>query len=213
MGRRASNRDITQRRQIEQALRESESILSMSEEVAQMGSWRWDLRTKKAVWSDQMFSLFEMEREDFDGDMNRVIAERVHPDDASAVLDFNRSILTGISSVAALTYRIVLPGGTERTLVRAHGKLVCDDAGRPISMTGYVREVTEWVKVKNQLVQMKRLHATLSQVNQTIMRVKDTAEFYPSICDVVVKYGELSAAWVDLLANLGETASCGGQWA
>ncbi|MBI5953442.1 MAG: PAS domain S-box protein [Chloroflexi bacterium] len=198
MGRRASNRDITQRRQAEQALRENEATLSMAEEVAQMGSWRLDLRTKKATWSEQMFRLFGVERECFDGDMNRVVAERVHPDDVSSVLEFNRSILGGISSVASLTYRIVLPNGVGRT-VRAHGKLIRDEAGQPTSMIGYVQDITEWAQVKKQTLQMKRLYVTLSQVNQILMQVKEPSELYQSVCDVVVQHGEIAAAWVGLL--------------
>lgn len=46
---------------------------------------------------------------------------------------------------------------------------------------------------------MKRLYATLSQVNQTIVRVKSHAELYQSICDVAVQFGEFSAAWIGLL--------------
>jgi PAS domain S-box-containing protein len=198
MGRRASNRDVTERRQMEQALLENESILNMSEEVAQTGSWRLDLRTKKAAWSDQMFRLFGVERAGFDGEMKRVIAERVHPDDAVAVHEFNRSILKGISSVASLTFRIVLPDGTQRT-VRTHGKLVRDDAGQPLSMTGYVQEVSEWVRVKNQFQQMRRLHATLSQVNRAAARARDATSLYSSICEAAAKHGELAAVWIEIL--------------
>jgi len=43
------------------------------------------------------------------------------------------------------------------------------------------------------------LYATLSQVNQTIVRVKDRNELYRSICDIAVKFGEFSLAWVGLL--------------
>ncbi|NVO19730.1 MAG: PAS domain S-box protein [Bacteroidetes bacterium] len=49
------------------------------------------------------------------------------------------------------------------------------------------------------LAQMKRLFATLSQVNQTIVRVKDPKELYEAICNLAVKYGEFSLAWIGLL--------------
>lgn len=61
------------------------------------------------------------------------------------------------------------------------------------------QDITERKQAEQQIVQMKRLYATLSQVNQTIVRVKDRAELYQSICDVAVRFGEFALAWVGLL--------------
>jgi len=60
-------------------------------------------------------------------------------------------------------------------------------------------DITERVRAEKQVVQMKRMYATLSQVNQTIVRVKEVDELYQSICDVAVQFGEFSLAWVGLL--------------
>ena len=60
-------------------------------------------------------------------------------------------------------------------------------------------DITEHKRAEKQIIQMKRLYATLSQVNQTIARVKDRTELYQTICDVAVQFGEFSLAWVGLL--------------
>jgi PAS domain S-box-containing protein/putative nucleotidyltransferase with HDIG domain len=60
-------------------------------------------------------------------------------------------------------------------------------------------DITERVRAEEQVRQMKRLYATLSQVNQTIVRVKEPDDLYRSICDVAVQYGEFALAWVGLL--------------
>ena len=60
-------------------------------------------------------------------------------------------------------------------------------------------DVTERKQAEKQIIQMKRLYATLSHVNETIVRVKDRANLYQSICKVAVKFGEFSLAWVGLL--------------
>jgi len=189
--------DISESKQAEELVHESQSILATAEAVAKVGSWRWDLATQKVTWSDQMFRLFGVEKEGFDGDLNRVIAERIHPDDMAAVNEANRSVLEE-ADPKPLSYRIVLPGGKERT-VWAQGVLIRDEQGKPIALTGYVQDITERARAEMQLQQMKRLYATLSQVNQTIVRVKDESELYQSICDMVVKFGEFSLAWVGLL--------------
>ena len=89
----AASRDITSRRQAEKTLRESQAMLNLAEEVAGVGSWRWDLATQKVTWSEQMFRLFGVEPEGFDGDVNRVVTERIHPDDAAAVQEANRKAM------------------------------------------------------------------------------------------------------------------------
>jgi PAS domain S-box-containing protein len=70
------------------------------------------------------------------------------------------------------------------------------EAGR---LRVYGTEITERIQAERQTNQMKRLYATLSQVNQTIVRVKNTNELYQAICEVAVKFGEFSLAWIGLL--------------
>ncbi|MBK9925880.1 MAG: PAS domain S-box protein [Anaerolineales bacterium] len=76
---------------------------------------------------------------------------------------------------------------------------VKDDTGNPVGFVAINRDITERKQVEKQIVQMKRLYATLSQVNQIIVHVKSHKELYQSICDVVLKFGELALAWIGLL--------------
>ena len=72
-----------------------------------------------------------------------------------------------------------------------------------VSETGRLRvyaiDITERKLAERQTAQIKRLYATLSQVNQAIVRAKNRAELYQAICDVSVQYGEFSLAWIGLL--------------
>ncbi|MCD6073671.1 MAG: multi-sensor hybrid histidine kinase [Rhodospirillales bacterium] len=49
--------DITERKEIEQALRRSEATLSAAQELAGLGSWERDARTGVARWSETMYQL------------------------------------------------------------------------------------------------------------------------------------------------------------
>ncbi len=60
-------------------------------------------------------------------------------------------------------------------------------------------DITEYTRAEKQTIQMNRLYATLSQVNQMIVRVKNREDLYQSICDIAVQFGEFSLAWIGLL--------------
>ena len=54
-------------------------------------------------------------------------------------------------------------------------------------------------KLAEQRVQyLTRLYATLSQVNQTIVRVADRQQLFDAICQIAIDYGEFKFAWIGL---------------
>ena len=60
-------------------------------------------------------------------------------------------------------------------------------------------DITERKRAENKALQLARLYATLSQVNQTIVRVKERDELYQSICSLAVEFGKFDLAWIGLL--------------
>ena len=60
------------------------------------------------------------------------------------------------------------------------------------------------MQARDRVMHLNRLYATLSQINQTIVRVKDRDELYQSICKVAVQFGELSFAWIGIPDESGE---------
>lgn len=74
-----------------------------------------------------------------------------------------------------------------------------DENGEIVGSVVVGRDVTEEKRKSERLENITRLYATLSEVNQTIVRVKDPLELYRSMCDVAVRFGGFEVAWVGLL--------------
>lgn len=55
-----SSEDITTRKKVEKELAAQHNLLKQAEELAQAGSWEYDITTKKFIWSDGMYLLFNM---------------------------------------------------------------------------------------------------------------------------------------------------------
>jgi PAS domain S-box-containing protein len=49
--------DITDRKQVEQALRQSEAELIEAQRLANVGSWQWDPRTDTVTWSEELYRI------------------------------------------------------------------------------------------------------------------------------------------------------------
>ncbi|MGO9973268.1 MAG: hypothetical protein ACLP01_10740 [Solirubrobacteraceae bacterium] len=53
--------DITERKHAEQQLRRSQERLEQAEAMAQMGTWEWDLRSRRASRSAGLYSILKLD--------------------------------------------------------------------------------------------------------------------------------------------------------
>jgi PAS domain S-box-containing protein len=78
-------RDITERRQSEEALQRSGAFLTEAQHLSKTGSLSWCVPTGEIIWSEQVYRIFE-----FDQAIPvtlELIGSRVHPDDISLLKD------------------------------------------------------------------------------------------------------------------------------
>ena len=54
-------------------MRLSEANLAEAQQIAQIGSWEIDLKTGKILCSDQLFKIFDIEKEYFDGNLQSML--------------------------------------------------------------------------------------------------------------------------------------------
>ncbi len=47
-------RDITERKRVEEALRQNQQALTEAQRLAKVGSWQWDARTNRTFWSEEL---------------------------------------------------------------------------------------------------------------------------------------------------------------
>jgi PAS domain S-box-containing protein len=151
-------RDVTERRRAERELRASESMRSAAEEAAHVGSWRLELASQRVSWSPEMYRLFDVTPDGGDGDFDKVMPDRVHPDDRAAVdAATTRALETG--ETGPIEYRVVWSDGSEHIL-HGDGGLERDSAGEPVALVGYYQDVTSQRRAETEI---RRLNAELEE--------------------------------------------------
>lgn len=140
LGVRASNRDITARKQVEEELRESRRSLVAAQRIAHLGNWQWDIVSDRLNWSDEVYRIFGLQPQEF-GATYKAFLQRVHPEDRPLVAAAVERSLAGQDPEYSIQHRIVRPDGTER-IVHERGETTF--AGeRPVEMIGTVHDITE----------------------------------------------------------------------
>lgn len=66
--------------------------------------------------------------------------------------------------------------------------------------------ITQSIRQLSHIKNLSRLYATLSQMNQTIVRVKNKTDLFKKICRVAVEYGNFGLAWVGEINQENGTA-------
>ena len=61
---------------------------------------------------------------------------------------------------------------------------------------GFLRDITQRKAHEREIERLNRLYATLSQVNQSITRVRSREELFAEICRIGVEYGGFKVVWV-----------------
>ena len=107
-----SLRDITERKEAEEALLESKERLQLVTQAASLGSYDWQINTGVLHWDEQMHRLFGLDRND-PIDKNQYFAQVLHPEDvermgkAIGVRPFGLDVCSGVRSNGNLDNRLL----------------------------------------------------------------------------------------------------------
>ncbi|AGB03197.1 PAS domain S-box [Methanoregula formicica SMSP] len=161
-----TTRLIQQRKEAEDAIRESEQRLRLALEGADVGFWDWHLPSGTAVFSDRYYTMLGYEPREFPATIDTWTA-LLHPDDKKRVVaDLERQIREGESQLE-IEYRIRIKDGSWLWIL-GRGKVVeKDENGIPIRITGVNIDITNRRLLESEV---RSLNVVLEQ------RVKDRTE-------------------------------------
>ncbi|MDZ8094902.1 MAG: PAS domain-containing protein [Nostoc sp. DedQUE05] len=134
--------DISDRKQAEQALRNSEERLQMALEGSGGGLWDWNIITNEDYLSSRWLEMLGYEKGELPDDFSSW-QRLIHPDDKVWVMERLNAHLQDDSVSYKFEYRILTKSG-EWKWIANHGKVVLRDRqGNPLRMAGIHHDVTD----------------------------------------------------------------------
>lgn len=160
--------DTSERRLVEQRLRQSESLLAQAQAQVKLGSWRLDVRKDTLEWSEECRRIFAVP-EDAPLTYQRFL-DAVHPDDRERVNRSWQDALLGLPY--DIQHRIVVRG--ETLWVREIAELEFSEDGEICIGVGTVQDITDMKLKELELLRSRTMIRELAAHNERIREEERT---------------------------------------
>jgi PAS domain S-box-containing protein len=186
-------KDVSDFKQAEASLKQSEERLSLALDGAEMATWDVDILSDRRIWSPRHFTILgysPIAMEDITAEM---WSARVHPDDV-AYLDREVRQARQTQSIFCVEHRIIRADNGDTRWLSSFGRFLYSEAGEAVRSVGVFFDISDRRQVEEELRQSNAILELINQCSPTPIFVKD-------------RQGRIIYANPATLEALGKTAS------
>jgi len=188
-------RDITERKEAQQALAASEAGLRRAQVMAKLAQVITGPDGSFETWSETLPQLIGVDP----AQMSRSTREwldLLHPNDRAKFR--GKAIEAGAKGVRTdVEYRLRRADGAwvhvRQVMEPLQGQPGSDGRQRWFNT---IQDVTEQKQAEEKIRRLNRVHAVLSGINTLIVRVRDRQELFEEVCRIAVEDGNFGMAWI-----------------
>ncbi len=141
--------DITSSKKDEIEIKQLNTQLKEAQRFARLGYWEVSLNKKFLYWSDEVYRIWEIDKEAVLPDYEAFI-NTIHPEDLTNYLSTHEKVIKEKKLLDGIEYRIITQQGTVKW-VREVGLLIKDGGPNKNKLKGIVQDVTQQKKIEEEL--------------------------------------------------------------
>jgi PAS domain S-box-containing protein len=174
--------DMTAQRQAEESILQNEARLRDAQEVANVGSWDYDMITDTLTWSDQTYRVYGRDPQTFKVTFANVVAHYPPGDQEAVLAAFQKSIQEQTDLV--IEHRIVT-GTNEIRFVLERGRTTYAEDGAPLRMVGTVADITERKQAEAERERFTTRLNTAAQIAERVGSILDPDELLRTVIPLI----------------------------
>jgi PAS domain S-box-containing protein len=145
--------DITERKRVEQEIKESESSLRNAQEIAKMSSWEWDMVTQKKYWSGSYLTISGFKSTNVEPSFE-LFRSRIHPDDVHLFDEMYAKVMKDKTPLS-FELRLMHPDRTIKWIQNNLSPVIEDD--KLVKLKGVIIDINDRKQAELALKESERI--------------------------------------------------------
>jgi PAS domain S-box-containing protein len=161
--------DITERKQQEQALKQSQERYSLATHAGKTGVWDWNISTQYFYIDDSIKQLLGYQEDELQDKLSTWLS-LVHPDDIDFIKQAFKQYLSGHSQAYQVEHRMIHRDGRVLWMLE-RGEALLDAHGKAYRVIGTSSDITEHKLSKQRLQQQEQFLRKIAQITHLLLTI------------------------------------------
>jgi len=183
------SKDITDRKQTEEALRKSGERYALATSAAKVGVWDWNIKTGDFYLDPNIKTILGYTDDEIPNDVEKWV-KYLHPEDSKAVMEAAQACLDGKTPEYIFEHRMLHKDGSIRWIL-VRGKAIRDENDNAVRLIGTDTDITDRKQVEEALRESEKKIARYKKMESLGLLAGGVAHDLNNILSGIVSYPEL----------------------